>query len=115
MSDITWTGLNELRQAIEERCNTQAVQTVVKKNGAGLQTKMQRNAVFVKGYSTGATRQSIGLSLSDGGMTATVQPGTYYSPYLEYGTRYMSAQPFVGPSFNSQKVLFLNDLQKLVR
>lgn len=114
-AEISWSGLNELRQALEERTNTQAIQTVVRKNGAALQTKMQRDAVFTKGYSTGATRQSIRLTLSDGGMTATVEPGTYYSPYVEYGTRFMAAQPFVGPAFNAQKNLFLSDLEKLVR
>ena len=48
-------------------------------------------------------------------MTGIVKPGTNYSPYVEYGTRKMSAQPFVRPAYNAQKEIFKQDLDKLVR
>ncbi|MCD8208548.1 MAG: HK97 gp10 family phage protein [Bacteroidales bacterium] len=115
MDGVELKGLAELQAAIRERANTEAVKSVVKKHGASMQTRMQRNADFRMGYQTGATRRSIGLAMSFDGLTATVGPTTYYSPYLEWGTRYMSAQPFVGPAFDVEEVLFLNDLRKLVR
>ena len=37
------------------------------------------------------------------------------TPYLEYGTRFMDAQPFVRPAFDEQKEKFKDDMQKLVR
>ena len=74
-----------------------------------------RNAVFVKGYSTGATKRSIRCTFTDLNLTATVEPTTYYSPYPEYGTRFMSAQPFVRPSFNIQKEIFKRELKKLMK
>ena len=76
---------------------------------------MQDHADFTKGYATGQTKRSIGLEIMDGGMTAASGPTTEYSEYLEYGTRFMEAQPFVNPALNEQKGKFLDDLQKLMR
>jgi HK97 gp10 family phage protein len=75
---------------------------------------MQQKADFKKGYQTGTTKRSIALEIKDSGMTAEVEPGTEYSPYLEYGTRFMDAQSFVRPAYNEQKAIFKADMQKLV-
>ena len=105
---IKITGIKELEAKLKKNATLDDARTVVKKNGAELQTLMTRNANFVKGYATGTTKRSIRC-------TATVEPTTYYSPYLEYGTRFMSAQPFVRPSFNIQKEIFKRDLKKLMK
>ena len=44
---------------------------------------------------------------------ARVKPTTKYSPYVEYGTRFMDKQPFVKPAFQKVKKEFVNDLKKL--
>ena len=112
---IEFNGLEEIEGKLRDNCNLDDIRTVVRQNGAELQSKMQRKAVFTRGYSTGTTMRSVSLELRDGGMTAAVGPSTEYSPYLEYGTRFMAAQPFVGPAFNEQKIIFKNDLQKLFK
>lgn len=112
---IKITGMNELRVGLDKKMDLKAVRTVVQKNGADLQRNAQEKADFKKGYQTGTTKRSIGIAITNGGMTAEVGPTTEYSPYLEYGTRYMDAQPFVGPAFNEQKNKFVNDLKKLVK
>jgi HK97 gp10 family phage protein len=76
---------------------------------------MQRTADFKMGYQTGQTKRSIGLEILDDDMTADVEPTTEYAKYLEYGTRFMAAQPFVRPSYKEQKEKFKRDMQKLVR
>ena len=48
-------------------------------------------------------------------MTAESGPTTEYSPYLEYGTRFMSKQPFVKPALEEQEKKFNADMQKLVK
>ena len=55
-------------------------------------------------------------------MTAIVDPDprrqgaeTDYSSYIEYGTRFMDAQPFVRPALEEQASKFKRDMQKLVR
>lgn len=53
-----------------------------------------------EGDATGATANSIGVDFTAGGLTATVGPTTSYSVYLEFGTRRMSARPFMGPALD---------------
>lgn len=115
MGTLKVEGLDELQKALKDKVTLDDVKRVVRHNGSRMQQKMQANADFKKGYQTGATKRSIGLEIKDGGFTAEVGPETEYSPYLEYGTRYMEAQPFIKPAFDSQKKQFNSDMQKLVR
>lgn len=115
MASIKVEGLEELQKALKQNVTMNDVKRVVKQNGSELQEKITRNADFKKGYQTGATKRSISLKIKDGGMTAESAPETEYSPYVEYGTRFMEAQPFVRPAYNDQKRQFKADMQKLVR
>lgn len=115
MAKLEITGLDKLEKRLKENATLNDVKKVVRTHGAQLQRKMQAEADFTKGYATGTTKRSIGLEIADGGMAAEVGPETEYSPYLEYGTRFMDAQPFVRPAFNEQKAKFKSDLQKLMR
>lgn len=115
MPKITITGLDKLEKKLKNSVKMTDVQRVVKHNGAQLQRKMQQKADFTRGYATGTTKRSIGLELKDGNFTAEVEPTTEYSPYLEYGTRFMDAQPFVNPAFDEQKEQFKSDMLKLVK
>ena len=47
-------------------------------------------------------------------MTGIVKPTMEYAPYVEFGTRFMEAQPYIGPSFNKQTEQFKKDLKKLM-
>lgn len=111
------TGLKEFQRALAKREaeHESAVKQIVRQDGMRLQRYMNRTAQFRKGYSQGDTQSSIKLMIADGGFTAMVGPQTSYSPYLEYGTRYMSAQPFVTPAFNVIKPIFLADLERLAK
>ena len=115
MATIHVEGLDELRKALKKNVTMDDVKRVVRHHGAGLQSTMMNKADFKKGYQTGATKRSIQLEITDGGFTAEVEPTTHYSPYLEYGTRKMEAQPFVRPALDEQKPKFINDMQKLVK
>ena len=115
MPKIKVDGLKELEKALKDNVTMDDVKKVVRQNGSELQEKVHNNADFKKGYATGATKRSIGLEIQDGGFTAEVEPKTDYSPYLEYGTRFMEAQPFVRPAYEVQKEQFKKDMQKLVK
>lgn len=115
MSTIKVKGLDKLQKRLKENVTLDDVKTVVRHNGQQLHKRMQGKADFTKGYATGQTKRSIGLEIKDDGLTAQVGPETEYSPYLEYGTRFMEAQPFVRPSLDEQKEKFKRDMQKLVR
>ena len=108
-------GLEELNKKLRKNINLEKVKLVVDQNGRELHKKIQGNADFKKGYATGQTKRSVGLSIKDNGMTAESGPTTEYSEYLERGTRLKDAQPFVKPAFDEQKETFKQDLQKLVK
>lgn len=114
MVNLKFNGLEALNAKLIDIKNMTAAKKIVKTNGAELQRRMVRNAVFIRGYSTGQTRRSITTELENDGMTSITKPNTEYASYLEYGTRYMSAQPFVAPAFNEQKDIFKRDVERLV-
>lgn len=115
MAKIKVVGITELKKALKKNVTMDDVKNVIRHNGAELQSKMQENADFTRGYATGTTKRSIALEIKDGGMTAEVGAATEYAPYLEYGTRFMDAQPFVKPAYIEQKAKFENDMQKFAR
>lgn len=115
MASIKVEGLEKLQKALKDNVTMDDVKKVVRHHGSELQKRMQGKADFKKGYQTGTTKRSIGLEITDGGFQAEVEPKTEYSPYLEYGTRFMEAQPFVKPALEEQKALFKSDMQKLVK
>ena len=115
MGAIRIKGLDKLEKALKENVKLDDVKRVVRHNGAQLQRKIQTNADFTQGYQTGTTKRSVDLWLKDGGLTADSGPTTEYAEYLEYGTRFMDAQPFVKPALDEQEKQFESDMQKLVR
>ena len=115
MASIKVTGLDKLEKQLKANVTLNDVKRVVRKNGSDLQGKIQVNADFKEGYQTGTTKRSIGLEITDGGFSVESGPTTEYAPYLEYGTRFMEAQPFIKPALDEQKKKFQSDMQKLVR
>jgi len=121
-TSVQWRGINKLSKKLGKMVAMNEVKEIVKLNASELEKNMQRNASFKGHYEngkfvkpTGATKRSIGTEVIDNGLTAKTAPHTEYAPYLEYGTRYMSAQPFVKPAFNVQKKKFRSDLNKLFK
>ena len=60
----------------------------------------------------GQLRQSITHEIE--GNEAWVGTNVFYAPYVEYGTRFMEAQPYLKPAFDEQKEKFKKDMKKLV-
>lgn len=120
MVDVKIEGLQALISDLDARKYTgKSIRNVVMKNGADLQEdaqkRMTKTVAYVKGYSKGTTRRSTTLSISDDGMTATVAPHTEYFSYVEYGTRYMEAEPTLNPAFQKIKQQFYKDVIGLVK
>ena len=102
MTGIKVTGLDKLQKKLKKNVNLNDVKRVVSHNGAEMQIKAQQNAPV----DTGHLKRSIGLEIKDGGMTAEVEPAAEYAPYVEYGTRFMSAQPYLKPAYNVHIIIF---------
>lgn len=108
--NVSLKGVSELTMKLKSNANMKDVKQIVKQNTAELTQGAQRKAPV----DTGNLRRSITMDLSDGGLTGKVKPTADYAPYLEYGTRFQSAQPFMRPAFNKQKAKFKSDMDKLV-
>lgn len=108
-------GITELSNGLKDRAHMHDVKTIVKRNGADLQSKAQDNMdnTYTKGYSTGATKRSTSVRIADRGLTAIVGPHTKYFSYLEYGTRFMDAKPTLGPALTYQALRFVDQLNVL--
>lgn len=111
MPKVKIVGIEKLQKKLIRNMDTSAVKTVVQKNGSEMQTKAQQKAPV----DTGNLKRSIGLAMRDGGLTAEVEPTAEYAPYVELGTRFMNAQPYLKPAFEEQKEKFKKDMDKLVR
>lgn len=111
MAKVKVVGIEKLQKKLKKNVKKEDVKRVVRHNGAEMQTKAQQNAPV----DTGTLKRSIGLEITDGGMTAEVEATADYAGYVEYGTRPMEAQPFLRPAFNEQKEKFKKDMQKLVK
>lgn len=121
LSEIQIDGLKELQAALKKNATMQDAKNVVQKNGKQLLAETVKNAgetTFHKGYFTGNTKQNIagqGLKIADGGLTATVGATTDYGPYLENGTRFMAAEPFLKGPAKAQAQQFKADMNKLTK
>ncbi|MGN1014285.1 MAG: HK97-gp10 family putative phage morphogenesis protein [Butyricicoccus sp.] len=115
MASVKIVGVEKLERKLKKNVTLNDAKRVVRHNGADMQQKIQENADFAKGYQTGTTKRSVGLNITNNGLTAESGPTTEYSEYLEYGTRKMEAQPFVKPGFDDQKRKFKKDMKKLTR
>lgn len=117
MGEIKIKGIDKLQKKLRKNVDMAAVKKVVQFHGGQLAERMkaQTQQSFKKGYSKGDTSNSINAVISRDGLEARVGPTTDYSEYVEYGTRFMEAEPFVRPALDAQKDKFKSDLKKLVR
>ena len=121
MTRIKITGVKELKAALEGNLSRfpNEVEQIVAKHGARLQDQTQSNMdrAYTAGYSTGATKRSVTLRVNEfkTKTKAEVRAHTNYFSYLEYGTRFMSRRPTLGPAFSKIEPQFRADITKLFK
>lgn len=113
--NVKFNGLDDFVGVLKDNVTMDDVKRIIKVNGDRLNRYMkeQTTHAYVKGYSTGDTAGSINTEVRDGGLTVAVGATMNYDPYVEYGTRYMSAEPILGPSLERVRPQFLGDLEKV--
>lgn len=121
MAKIKVVGMEKLQKKLKQNVQMEDVKRQIRKHGAQMQEKAQQNAPVgtpestgIPGYIGGTLKRSIGIGITDGGMSAEVEPTAEYAPYVELGTRFMEAQPYLKPAFDEQKEKFKKDMKKLV-
>ena len=109
--EVKLEGFDELQAKLKKNVKLEDVMVVVQYHGS----EMQTTANLICPKDTSNLANSITLELTDGGFTAEVEPHMDYAAYVEYGTRYMSAQPYMRPAFMQQSARFKSDLSKLMK
>jgi HK97 gp10 family phage protein len=107
--DALLTKLDRMNRDIEDD-----VGKIVKSNTIEMNEKVVKNAEFTQGYQTGYTKRNIETKMVSKLAGKTISKSEH-SGYLEFGTRFMDAQPFIFPGFYNQKKQFLDDLNRLVK
>lgn len=117
MSGAKLRGMKRLQKRLKDDATMDDVREAVAKTAKTLNCVMQKYStkVFVKGYSKGNIRKSITTTIEDQGLTARVGTSAHYAPYVEYGTRFMSAEPFVRPTEAIAKRKLQAKLKKLMK
>ena len=125
-STIRIEGVDELKKELTRLASMEHVKKAVRLSGADLHLTAQRNAVFRGHYEwkpgqgyifvkpTGFLRRNImGPYLELSGLSARVAAEADYSGYVEMGTRFMAAQPYMRPALNEVEPRFLESLRSM--
>ena len=111
MANIVIEGGDEMVRAIRNRFSHDKVARVVKRNTS----QAQRRAMQLAKVDSGFMKRSITMRIDITGLAGYIVAGADYSPYVEFGTRYMGSQPFMRPAAREQAPIFLSDLRNLIR
>lgn len=104
-------GADELLIKLKKNADLNDVKNVVRLNGSELQRKAQRRAP----YDTGNLKRSIGYTSEDSGFTAKIAATAHYAGYINFGTRFIYARPFMTNSYYEQRKKFIDDLKRLMK
>lgn len=105
-------GQDLLMRKLKQNMQKTAVKEIVKKHTANMQVEAQKIAPV---GDTGNLKRSIRLELLKGGTAGVVISPADYSGYQEFGTRFMAAQPYMGPAWRKERPIFISDLKNLVK
>ena len=112
---VQFKGADKLAKRLGEIAKKEAIKKVVSQDTEEMGKLIQANAIFTRGYSTGATKASVGHHVEGDGLVGKSGPTTEYARYVEDGTYKMSPQPFVEPSHNVIKKKFIDDINRVMK
>lgn len=104
-------GVEDIKRHLIKAAELKDVQNAVKLNTSEMQQKAQRQAPV----DTGHLKRSIGVEIKNSGFEGRVDAGAEYAGYVNYGTRYMAARPFMTNAFREQEKQFRRDLERLMK
>ena len=110
-TSVKLEGFEEFQSRLKKNVKLEDVKVVVQYHGS----QMHQTAQIICPNRKGHLQASIRLDIVDNGFTAEVAPHMYYAGYVEWGTRYMAAQPYIRPAFMQESARFKADLAKLMK
>jgi HK97 gp10 family phage protein len=64
---------------------------------------------------TGALKNSISTEFENGGLTGIIAPHTDYATFVEYGTKRMSAQPYMTPAAEAVAPAYIEAMKQMLQ
>ena len=64
---------------------------------------------------TGALKNSISTEFEDGGLTGIIAPHMEYATFVEFGTKRMSAQPYMLPAAEAVAPAFVQAMKQMLQ
>lgn len=112
MADFSFKleGVADLEKALDSEKKIKAADMAVKKNAA----KMQQDAMREVPVKTGYLKASIGAGMTVSHMYAKLEPFAHYAAYVELGTRFMDAHPYLRPAWLNASQQLVDDLHRII-
>lgn len=113
--NVTMSGLNKMQRRLARMADPARIERVVALNGAELAQNAKKKApVSTEKTNPGGDHGHLQNSIlcKAQGDEAIVRATAEYAQYVELGTRFMDAQPYMRPALEEQKPKFLRDLKK---
>lgn len=107
--NIKVVGVERVVGKLRKNATMDDVKNVVKSNV----TEMTRNAQRLAPVDTGHLKGSIVASIAD--LEGSTDVGAHYGRYVNDGTRFMGARPFLTSSFDLQAENFRREMKMLVK
>jgi HK97 gp10 family phage protein len=104
-------GADGLKQQLRQLASMDDIKESVKTNAA----ELQANAKKKVRKDTRFLARSITIDIANDGMSANIYPTAEYGPYQEWGTRFMTPQPYMRPSYREQLIQFEKDLDRILK
>lgn len=76
---------------------------------------VEGNAKNTVPVDTGNLKSSISTEFENDGLTAIVAPHTEYAAYVEFGTRRMTAQPYMTPAAERVRPAFIGAMEQMLQ
>lgn len=78
-------------------------------------SEMEQTAAGLCPVDTGTMKRDLSVSTEITPTEGTIGVHVLYGPYVEWGTRFMAAKPFIKPAFVKQKGQFIKDLERCMK
>ena len=107
--NVKVVGIERVVGKLRKNATMDDVKNVVKSNV----TEMTRNAQRLAPVDTGHLKGSVVASIAD--LEGSTDVGAHYGRYVNDGTRFMGARPFLTSSFDLQAENFRREMKMLVK
>ncbi len=111
MYEIKFDGITDVMNHLVKAEKLDDVKQIVRKH----LSEMARFSARVVPVKTGFLKRSLTTQIIDNGLTGVATYYADYSPYQEYGTRWISGKFYLKRGFDKVASDFINDIERVMK